>query len=516
MYWSINDEDVATCGSPTYMGCSVHGNEVGSAILTAESVDGGYSASCKITVVTHCVTGISIPDEESEVSLGIGLSKQVQANVLPENADNQNIIWSSSNSDIVSVDDNGVITGVGNGSATITATTDEGGYQATCNVSTYVPVSDIELSESSLILAKGSSQIVYAAVSPENVDEEHRKLKYDVTANDVVRVRYFYDNDPQGCLIIGYETGQTRVEVSTAEGHVKKYIDVTVVVPVKGITVQPVSKNMHVGDKLLLNRNVYPFDATNKTIIWSSSNEDVATVDENGQITAMKAGVATINATTNDGGLTAACTVKVSHAWNEEYTVDNEATCTEEGILEKVCVDCGDVVTETIDAAGHTWGTEYTIDKEPTYTEEGSESIHCSVCGEIDQSTVRAIPSLPVGWKEDENGWRYQRTDGTYVKSRFEVIDGNTYYFNESEYRVTGLQTIDSKKYYFTDDGVMQTGWQTIDSKKYYFNDEGVMHTGWLKLNGKYYYFKETGQMVTGRYKIGNKWYTFNSNGVRQ
>ena len=221
VYWSINDEDVATCGSPTYMGCSVHGNEVGSAILTAESVDGGYSASCKITVVTHCVTGISIPDEESEVSLGIGLSKQVQANVLPENADNQNIIWSSSNPDIVSVDDNGVITGVGNGSATITATTDEGGYQATCNVSTYVPVSDIELSESSLILAKGSSQIVYAAVSPDNVDEEHRKLKYDVTTNDVVRVRYFYDNDPQGCLIIGYETGQTRVEVSTAEGHVK-------------------------------------------------------------------------------------------------------------------------------------------------------------------------------------------------------------------------------------------------------------------------------------------------------
>ena len=75
------------------------------------------------------------------------------------------------------------------------------------------------------------------------------------------------------------------------------------------------------------------------------------------------------------------------------WTVTKEVTCTEDGSREKTCVDCGYTVTENILATGHAWEDEYTTDKEATCTEEGSESIHCSKCDTIDESTIRAIPA---------------------------------------------------------------------------------------------------------------------------
>ena len=175
---------------------------------------------------------------------------------------------------------------------------------------------------------------------------------------------------------------------------------------------------------------------------------------------------------------------KTGHSYGS-WKVTKKATCTEKGSRERVCTKCGDKVTQAIAATGHKWETEYTVDKAATCTAEGSESIHCSVCDAINSSTVRAIPmtahtygkwtvtkeptctekgtkvrtcnvcgkketkSIPVltpGWKQDANGWKYLRPDTTYPKSQFEVIEENTYYFNDSEYRVTGLQEIEGAK----------------------------------------------------------------------
>ena len=81
---------------------------------------------------------------------------------------------------------------------------------------------------------------------------------------------------------------------------------------------------------------------------------------------------------------------KKEHAYGD-WLVTKEATCTEEGNKEKICTDCGEKTTEVIPALGHTWEEEYTVDKESTCTEEGSESIHCSICDDIEETTVRAI-----------------------------------------------------------------------------------------------------------------------------
>ena len=236
------------------------------------------------------------------------------------------------------------------------------------------------------------------------------------------------------------------------------------------------------------------------------------------------------------------------------WTVTKKATCTAAGSRKKTCTVCGNVVTEKIAATGHKWKTEYTVDTAATCTAAGSESIHCSVCDAINSSTVRAIPmtahtygkwtvtkeptctekgtkvrtcnvcgkketkSIPVltpGWKQDANGWKYLRPDTTYPKSQFEVIEENTYYFNDSEYRVTGLQEIEGAKYYFNEDGVMQTGWQTIGGEKYYFDENGAAHIGWLKSGDDWYYFRLTGVMHTGSLKKNGIYYYLRKDGTR-
>ena len=81
------------------------------------------------------------------------------------------------------------------------------------------------------------------------------------------------------------------------------------------------------------------------------------------------------------------------HSWNEEYTIDKQATCIEDGLQSIHCAKCDEIKeTEVIPATGHKWNDEYTVDKEETCTEEGSKSKHCSVCNAIDESTVEAIP----------------------------------------------------------------------------------------------------------------------------
>ena len=81
---------------------------------------------------------------------------------------------------------------------------------------------------------------------------------------------------------------------------------------------------------------------------------------------------------------------KKDHLYGD-WTVTMEATCTEAGSREKVCTDCGDKVIEEIPATGHIWNNEYIVDREATCIEEGSESIHCSLCDAIDESTIRVI-----------------------------------------------------------------------------------------------------------------------------
>ncbi len=150
-------------------------------------------------------------------ALAKGNTKQLQATVLPTNF-KQTVIWSSSNTDVVTVNKQGLITAVSKGTAIITATTQDGGFSSTCNVTVVEPVTDVKLTLT--------------------------------------------------------------------------------------------TKELKINETVQLTAKVEPSDA-NQNVIWSSSQESVATVDVNGLVTAVSEGKATITVTTEDGGKTATCEITV-------------------------------------------------------------------------------------------------------------------------------------------------------------------------------------------------------------
>ena len=105
----------------------------GVAVITATTVDGGKTASCTVTVTYEYVTGVEISPEDVTIYMG-GASVTLTANILPANASNISVTWSSDDTEVVTVDNNGKLTAVSEGAAIVTVTTVEGGFTASCNV----------------------------------------------------------------------------------------------------------------------------------------------------------------------------------------------------------------------------------------------------------------------------------------------------------------------------------------------------------------------------------------------
>lgn len=127
-------------------------------------------------------------------------------------------------------------------------------------------------------------------------------------------------------------------------------------------------------------------------INWSSSNEKVAAVDNNGRVTPAGEGTVVITALISSD-VYAECIVTVSHEWNTEKTIDKNATCTEDGQESIHCALCGSIKSgsETvIHAKGHSFG-EWYKDKKPTCTEKGIEKRECAVCDAVETRDIDAL-----------------------------------------------------------------------------------------------------------------------------
>lgn len=124
--WTSSNDAVATVKNGVVTGVSE-----GSATITVKTADGEYKATCTVTVSAIHVTRVSL--DKSALSIMATKSESLVATVAPDNAANKNVTWTSSNEDVATVAD-GVVTAVAEGSATITVTTADGGFTATCNV----------------------------------------------------------------------------------------------------------------------------------------------------------------------------------------------------------------------------------------------------------------------------------------------------------------------------------------------------------------------------------------------
>ena len=128
--WTSNNSSVATVNSNGL----IVGVSAGTAVITATSVDGGYSDTCVVTVKASTIAVSGLTVSPSNTTLNVGTTSYATATIYPSNATNKNVNWTSNNSSVATVNSNGQIVGVSAGTAVITATSVDGGYSDTCVV----------------------------------------------------------------------------------------------------------------------------------------------------------------------------------------------------------------------------------------------------------------------------------------------------------------------------------------------------------------------------------------------
>lgn len=99
-------------------------------------------------------------------------------------------------------------------------------------------------------------------------------------------------------------------------------------------------------------------------------------------------------------------------------------------------------------------------------------------------------------WAEDSAGWRFRKTDGTYMKEDWAKVGGIWYYFGQNGYMTTGWNQVGGVWYYMDPGGAMKTDWVLTDGKWYYMNRNGSMAVGWVYVNNNWYYLNQSGECL--------------------
>ncbi len=213
--WSTSKKKVASVSDDGV----VTAKKEGTAVITA-SVN-GYSAECTVTVNAEEVSVTSVSLNKEALYLTVDGTYTLTANILPSDATNQNVTWSTADSGVASVSSSGVVTGVATGSTTVTVTTEDGSYTDSCSVevsSSSVAVTGVSLNYDALSLSVGDSVTLSATIEPYNATNSN--VSWSSSDTSVVSV----DSGTVTALAIG----NSDVTVTTDDGSYTATCTITV------------------------------------------------------------------------------------------------------------------------------------------------------------------------------------------------------------------------------------------------------------------------------------------------
>lgn len=310
--WSSDNTDVVTVDGYG----TIHGVSVGEATVTATAADGsGVSASCRVKVNPVLVNSIELDITEKE--LIIGEIYQLNASVSPDNATDNRVVWSCDNPDVATVDENGVITAVSVGEATVTVTAADGsGVSASCRVKVNpVLVRSIELDVNDISLRPGGVRKLIATVMPDNATDKRVVWRSD---NDGVA-----SVDESGNVTAVSQGEAIITATSTDDSGAKAECIVRVLPPLAtSIVLDRNEIEMTIGDEATVTARMEPANAEMPVLVWSSADETVAKVAD-GVITATGIGETTITVcSADDETLAAHCHVKVNPVFVTSIELD--------------------------------------------------------------------------------------------------------------------------------------------------------------------------------------------------
>ncbi len=322
LIWSSSDPGIAKVSNNG----TVTGAAAGKVTVTAcakddETIQKSVEVEVRVPVK-------SIKMDPASATLLVGASDDLAKTTLhftvsPEDAFHQDVIWTSSDEKIATVDESGTVTALAAGSVKITAvSTDPSVSQkAVCSIKIVQAVTEITLSQTEATVAVSKSVTLKAAVSPSNAGD--KGIDWSSSDESVATVS-------SGGAVKGVGKGTAVITATAKDGSgITAACTVTVVTPVKKLILSEEKQFMlPVGLTYQLKVTAEPAEADLPGVIWTSSNEKVATVDENGLVTALDKGNATITATAADGSGVKATTQVKCESFALVFTTDEPQTTT--------------------------------------------------------------------------------------------------------------------------------------------------------------------------------------------
>lgn len=383
--WTSGNDKIATVDADGVVAAIA----VGETTITATAADGsGISATCKIKVTPRLVTSIELGKEE--LTLEKTFTAQLTAMVLPEDADDRSVTWSSGNNEVATVSQEGLVTAVGVGTADITVKANDGSeMSAICKV-TVTPklVTSIKLDNEELTIVRTHTRQLTVTVLPEDADD--RSVVWSSGNEEVATVA-------ETGLVTALKVGEASITATANDGSGVSATCVVTVTPklAESISLNEMELTLERTATAQLTATVLPETADDRSVTWSSGNTAVAKVDKYGMVTAVGLGETVITAITDDGtDLTATCFVKVtpklvkSLSLSEtELSIENGSAAQLTAIISPQDADDGSVawtsnntMAATVDATGRVTATGVGTAVITVSTNDGSNlSATCTV-----------------------------------------------------------------------------------------------------------------------------------------
>ncbi|ADL50966.1 Ig-like domain-containing protein [Clostridium cellulovorans] len=298
--WTSSNTAVATV-----VGGVVKAVGGGTATITAKTADGGFTATCTITV-TQGVSSVTFTPTTAYVKLG-GTDVTLTPSVLPTGATDKSLKWTSSNPSIATVDSTGKVHAVAYGTAIISAISVQDPTKiGKCTVTVPVPVTGVTVNSTSNYVKMGTPLTLTTAFAPTNATI--KTVTWSSSNEAIAKI------SATG-VVTPVAIGSVTITAKTTDGSFTSTKTLNVVYGVTSVTLDKTIATLKVGGTdLTLVPTINPTNATVKTLIWKSSNPNVATVDSNGTVHAVAAGTVVISATSEqDPTKIAKCTITVTN-----------------------------------------------------------------------------------------------------------------------------------------------------------------------------------------------------------
>ena len=236
------------------------------------------------------------PLNETELEMDVNTRKGLKATIVPSNTTDSKILsWESEDPTIALVSATGNVTAKGPGTTTITVRA-ENGVSASCEVTVNSPITSVRLSQTRMTLEAGTSQQLRAMIEPVDTTDD-TTLTWMSTVPSVATV------DQEG-NVTALREGYAIIRVETVNGSsttCRVEVVETQEVPITGVSLDQESMTLTEGESGTLNATIIPGDTTDdRTLIWSSDAPEVAVVND-GEVTAIAPGTATLTVTPSNG-----------------------------------------------------------------------------------------------------------------------------------------------------------------------------------------------------------------------